>query len=152
MSILRKLVLLMCLLLFGLALIACGKGNGDSDETSGAVSDIPGEVPQRYRELENPLAGDSEALARGNDAYQALCSQCHGEGGKGNGQEAKGFNPAPGDLTRPQMAAASDGYLYWRIADGGAFEPFKSLMPAWGSLLSETEIWELVSYIREIGS
>lgn len=152
MSNLRKLVFLICLLLFGLALTACGNGNGDSEETSGDISDIPGEVPQRYRELENPLAGDSEAMARGGDAYRALCSQCHGAGGKGDGQEASGFNPAPGDLTRPQMASQSDGYLYWRIVEGGAFEPFNSLMPEWGSLLSDIEIWELVSFMRALSS
>jgi hypothetical protein len=48
------------------------------------------------------------------------------------------------------MVNREDGYLYWRIAEGGNFEPFNSLMPAWGTLLSETEIWELVSYIRDL--
>jgi mono/diheme cytochrome c family protein len=46
------------------------------------------------------------------------------------------------------MAEALDGYLYWRIDAGGNFAPYNSLMPAWGTLLSETEIWELVTYLR----
>jgi mono/diheme cytochrome c family protein len=79
-----------------------------------------------------------------------LCVQCHGEQGRGDGVEAEGFDPAPGDLTSPEMANRSDGHLYWRIADGGAFPPFNSLMPAWGTLLSETEIWELVSYLQTL--
>lgn len=148
----RKLFLIFGLFSVILILAACGIEKGISKDPSGDASDIPGEVPLRYRELENPLVGDSEALARGSEAYQALCSQCHGEGGEGDGQEAKGFKPAPGDITRPEMAGKSDGYFYWRITDGGAFEPFKSLMPAWGSLLNETEVWELVSYLREISS
>ena len=44
----------------------------------------------------------------------------------------------------------ADDYLYWRISEGGAFEPFISLMPAWGTLLSEQEMWQLVSYLRTL--
>jgi mono/diheme cytochrome c family protein len=143
-------MLILCLLLTASLLVACGNGDGVSEEPSGDISDIPGEVPQQYRELKNPLIGDTDALARGTEAYRALCIQCHGEQGKGDGPEAKGFEPAPGDLSRAEMTGRSDGYLYWRIADGGDFEPFNSLMPAWGTLLSDTEIWELVNYMREL--
>jgi mono/diheme cytochrome c family protein len=146
----RKPILICCLLLSAVLVVACGNGAGVSEESSGDISDIPGELPQKYRELVNPLTGDAEALGRGTEAYNALCIQCHGEQGRGDGVEAKGFDPAPGDLTRPEMANRSDGYLYWRIADGGAFPPFNSLMPAWGTLLSETEIWELVSYLQTL--
>ena len=144
----RAFMALTAVLLLATQLVACGNGTGVSDEASAEISDIPGEVPAAYRELVNPVAGDPEALARGTDAYQALCIQCHGEQGKGDGPEAQGFDPAPGDLSRSEMADTSDGYLYWRIAEGGAFAPFNSLMPAWGTLLSDTEIWELVSYMR----
>ncbi|TFH37953.1 MAG: cytochrome c [Anaerolineales bacterium] len=146
----RKLLLMLGLLLCAVLLSACGKGVGISDEPPGAVSDIPGEVPERYRALENPLVGDLEALERGNKAYTALCSQCHGVRGEGDGPEATGIDPGPGDLRRAGERGISDGYLYWRIADGGTFEPFNSLMPAWGGLLSDTEIWELVSFLREL--
>lgn len=146
----RKLILVFCIMLAALLLAACGNGDGLLEESSGETSDIPGEVPLKYRELINPLTGDTEALSRGTEAYNALCIQCHGEKGRGDGVEAKGFNPPPGDLSRAGMAERSDGYLYWRITDGGAFEPFNSLMPAWGTLLSETEIWELVSFLRTL--
>jgi mono/diheme cytochrome c family protein len=149
-SIRRKLLLLVSLLLLALAITACGNRDGIAEEISGEVSDIPGEIPQQYRDLKNPLTGDPDALAHGHEAYQALCSQCHGEQGQGDGAEAVGFSPGPGDLTRAEIAGTSDGYLFWRITDGGVFEPFKSNMPAWGTLLSETELWELVSYLREL--
>lgn len=146
----RKLIPICCLLFSAMLLVACGNGVGVSEEPSGEISDIPGEVPLQYRDLVNPLTGDAGALGRGAEAYNALCIQCHGEKGKGDGMEAKGFDPPPGDLARSEMAERSDGYLYWRIADGGAFTPFNSFMPAWGTLLSETEIWELVSYLRTL--
>jgi mono/diheme cytochrome c family protein len=146
----RKEILKLFVILLVLTLGACKSGDGISEGPSGEISDIPGEIPVRYRDLENPLAGDAEALTRGIEAYNALCSQCHGADGKGEGIEAQGFDPPPGDLTRAAMAAQPDGYYYWRIADGGAFDPYNSLMPAWGTLLSDTEIWELVSYLREL--
>jgi mono/diheme cytochrome c family protein len=146
----RRQMLIFFAIVVLLALGACSRGGGIFEGPSGEISDIPGEIPIRYRDLENPLAGDAEALARGTEAYLALCSQCHGAGGKGDGSEAAGFDPAPGDLTRAAMATQLDGYFYWRIADGGSFEPYNSLMPAWGTLLSETEIWELVSFLREL--
>lgn len=146
----QKALLILFVLILTLMIAACGRGDQVSGELSEQVSDIPGEVPARYRDLANPLIGDAEALARGREAYQALCSQCHGTDGRGDGPDAVGYSPEPGDLTRNEMASRSDGYLFWRIAEGGSFPPFNSLMPAWGSLLSDTEIWELVSYLRDL--
>ena len=146
----RRYLMLILFLLLAATFTACGRADVISEDSTGEVSDIPGEIPARYRDLSNPLIGDAEALARGGEAYQALCSQCHGADGRGEGQESVGFDPPPGDLTRSFIADVEDGYLYWRIADGGDIEPYNSLMPAWGSLLSETEIWELVSYLRDI--
>jgi mono/diheme cytochrome c family protein len=46
------------------------------------------------------------------------------------------------------MPMASDGYLYWTIAEGG--EPVGSAMPAFGDALSEDEIWQIVAYLRQM--
>jgi hypothetical protein len=70
----RKPIFICCFLLSAMLLVACGNGAGVSEESSGDTSDIPGEVPQKYRELVNPLTGDVEALGRGTEAYNALCS------------------------------------------------------------------------------
>ena len=39
------------ILLATILLVACGQGNNVAEEPSGEISDIPGEVPQQYREL-----------------------------------------------------------------------------------------------------
>ncbi|MCJ7568338.1 MAG: c-type cytochrome [Anaerolineales bacterium] len=108
-------------------------------------------IPAEYRDKVNPLADDPSAIASGNEAYTALCSQCHGEDGRGQGPDAARLNPLPADFTNQErMQENTDGYLFWRISDGGDFDPYNSLMTAWGTLLSEQEIWESISYLRTL--
>jgi mono/diheme cytochrome c family protein len=142
---------LLGIVLAALLLAACGSAIDSEEPGPQFVEGGPGVVPAEFAELENPLEGDREAIQRGDEAYHALCVQCHGEGGRGEGDAADGMDPPPGNLANSvRMSTLSDGYLYWRISEGGAFAPYNSMMPAWGTLLSETEIWELVSYLRTL--
>lgn len=139
------------LLLGTLLLAACGSPIDSEQPGPEMVEGGAGIVPAEFADLENPLEGDPQAIQRGGEAFVALCVQCHGEQGQGDGTAGQAMDPPPGDLTdAARMATLSDGYLFWRISEGGAFAPYNSLMPAWGTLLSETEIWELVSYIRTL--
>lgn len=134
-----------------LLLTACGTVIDSEEPGPVEVSIASGETPEEFRDLENPLEGDPEAIQTGDEAYGALCVQCHGEGGQGDGPASQGMDPPPGVLADAAWnSTASDGYLFWRISEGGGFVPFNSLMPSWGTLLSESEIWELVSYIRTL--
>jgi mono/diheme cytochrome c family protein len=142
---------LLAVLLAVLLLAACGSAVDSEDPGPQIVQAEPGAVPEQFANLENPLDGDPAAIRRGDEAYHALCVQCHGEGGSGDGEAAQGMDPPPGNLANPtRMSTFSDGYLFWRISEGGAFDPYNSMMPAWGTLLSETEMWELVSYLRTL--
>ncbi|MGB2894707.1 MAG: c-type cytochrome [Anaerolineales bacterium] len=143
--------------LFALSLLIAGcVGSGDSETQEIYISNETGVeapliIPAAYRNKVNPLADDPAAIASGNEAYFALCSQCHGEDGRGQGTEAARINPPPADFTNQErMRELTDGYLFWRISDGGNFDPYNSLMTAWGTLLSEQEIWELISYLRTL--
>jgi mono/diheme cytochrome c family protein len=142
---------MLVLLLSTLLLVACSSPVDYDEPGPEMVQESPGVVPAEFANLENPLEGNPQAIQSGNEAYDALCVQCHGEEGKGDGPAGQGMDPPPGNLAdATRMATLSDGYLFWRISEGGAFDPFISLMPAWGTLLSETEIWELVTYIRTL--
>ncbi len=146
-----------CILLLTLSLLLAGCAGPDDLETreiyisSETGVEAPLVIPAEYRDKTNPLAGDPSAIASGNEAYIALCSQCHGADGSGQGPEGAGLKPPPADFTKQeQMQENTDGYLFWRISDGGNFDPYNSLMTAWGTLLSEQEIWELISYLRTL--
>jgi hypothetical protein len=44
----------------------------------------------------------------------------------------------------------SDDYLHWRIAEGGMMRPFNSVMPSWKGILSEDQIWMIITYLRTL--
>ncbi len=107
-------------------------------------------VPETYVTVVNP-GGDEESLARGAEIYAAHCAVCHGDGGMGDGVAAKGFDPAPAAIAHTSQMLGDD-YLFWRISDGGAAEPFSSAMPAWKNVLEEEARWDVINYVRALGA
>ncbi len=51
-------------------------------------------------------------------------------------------------MARPARGMLSDGYLYWRISEGG--HSFGTAMPAWNESLSEQARWDLINYMRSL--
>lgn len=136
-----------------------GEGENTDEHAGGATDEHADEgmehehaaIPDAYANLTNPLAGDSEAAGAGAELFASTCASCHGEEGKGDGPAAAALEPHPANLADAEMMAGmSDAYLFWRISEGGAMEPFNSAMPAWGSTYDETQIWQLVSFIRTL--
>jgi Cu/Ag efflux protein CusF len=96
---------------------------------------------------------DPAATARGEKLFQTQCVVCHGTDGKGTGPGAKGLAHPPADLTHHFHRAPGDGdaYLFWRVSEGGQVEPFKSAqsaMPAFKTILSEEERWDVLAYVH----
>jgi mono/diheme cytochrome c family protein len=99
-------------------------------------------APDRAARKKNPVPADAAAIAAGKGIYAANCLACHGTGGKGDGPAAAAINPPPKDLSDPKIAAQTDGELFWKITEG------KKPMPAFETLLSDTDRWKVVDYIR----
>ena len=104
--------------------------------------------PHEYEDLANPFGNDDhEAIEAGGVIYETSCATCHGPEGQGDGPAAEGLDPKPASLADAHMMEElGDGYLFWRVSEGGAFDPFNSAMPAWKEALSETERWQVVSF------
>ncbi len=107
------------------------------------------EIPAEYASLTNPIAADEASLARGEATYTLYCTSCHGESGMGDGIAAPALAPAPAPIAQTSRML-SDGYLFWRISEGGAH--FATAMPAWEVALDEPTRWDLINYIRDLGS
>lgn len=134
----KNLFFLSCLGAFTLA--ACGAS------LSPAPVDEPvvlAPVPEEYAGLANPLGSDG--AAQGAELFQSNCAMCHGAGGLGDGPAGQSLEPPPGNLAQVQAEAADD-YLYWRIHAG---KPGTAMLP-WKNILTEEQIWQLVSFIRTL--
>src|SRR5215510_2464487 len=109
--------------------------------------------PAEYANARSTRWGDAAAIARGQQLYQTYCLMCHGADGKGTGPVAKGLPHAPADLTHHFHRAPGDGdaYLFWRVSEGGQVKPFKSsqsAMPAYKTVLSEDQRWDVLAYVH----
>lgn len=67
--------------------------------------------------------------------YKAKCAMCHGPDGKGGKMGTR-------DFASPEVKAESDAQLTEIVTKG------KAKMPAYGEKLKDTEIKDLVGYIR----
>ncbi|XKH61638.1 cytochrome c [Halomonas sediminis] len=100
-------------------------------------------IDTTYAKKSNPLDPTHDVLEMGERLYTNNCASCHGE----SGPAADSLNPKPTNITAfSRMPMASDAYLYWTIAEGGA--PVDSAMPAFQQNLEEEEIWSLITYLR----
>ena len=108
-------------------------------------------IPAEYKGLSNPVAADEASLERGAQQYTTLCATCHGDGGMGDGPAGVALNPAPAPIAHTSQMMGDD-YLFWRISEGGAFDPFNSTMIAWKPVLSEEQRWDVINYMRALGT
>lgn len=137
---------LICLALILIGLAACGGAPETAAPAAGG--DVRPTPPAEYADKKNPQAGKADAIEVGKSIYNINCASCHGEKALGDGPAAASLNPKPKSLA--EDGALSDAYLYWRIAEGGMMEPFRSTMPAWKTFLSEEQIWQVVAYLRTL--
>ena len=95
------------------------------------------------------VGGLSYGEGQGKHLFAQYCATCHGDEGKGDGQNASNLNPPPPDLTtstNPRDAA----YLRRVIAQGSAAVGRSALSPPWGRSLTTQQIDYLVAYCRAL--
>ena len=98
--------------------------------------------------LKNPVAATAESIATGQAAYAKNCRFCHGPEAKGDGTMAP-KDSHPSNLTDEKWdRGATDGEIFLVVRDGAGPE-FK--MKGYKGRLAETDIWNIVNYLRSIG-
>ncbi|MCJ7627402.1 MAG: c-type cytochrome [Longimicrobiales bacterium] len=83
----------------------------------------------------------------GHRNYLLRCQGCHGPGGRGDGPGAEVLNPTPANFTQDTLLAARNFQAAFdkiRFGGGGVHG---SAMPAWGVMLDDGDVWDLVAYI-----
>ena len=91
----------------------------------------------------NPLALNEENLKAGVSTYKAMCARCHSTLGNNPGVYGQSFYPQTPQLVGG-MPRYTDAQLFWTIKHGIR----NTGMPAWGSMLSDEEIWQIVSLLK----
>ena len=134
-------------LFFALGVFACDTGDSGSPVYQEADQAARPNPPSDMQNVENPLDSDVSTIPEGKDTFLTNCASCHGEKGKGDGVLSDSLDPKPVPFPLDNV---DDAYLFWRINDGGMDDPFNSVMPAWKTILSEEQIWEIIVYLRSI--
>lgn len=98
-------------------------------------------------------------IIAGKTLYVAECAACHGAALEGapdwQTQNSDGTMPAPPHDETGHTWHHSSAFLFAYTKEGGAFvlerlgvEGVQSAMPAFGDLLTDDEIWNILSYIH----
>ena len=101
-------------------------------------------VPTGAKLAANPVGKDPADITAGRDLYRQKCELCHAYDGSGKTGIGAGQYPHPPALRSAAVEALSDGEIFYHIRNGIR----NTAMPAWG--LPDREIWQLVSYIRDL--
>jgi cytochrome c oxidase cbb3-type subunit III len=98
-----------------------------------------------------PQISAAEDPGEGKRLYQTYCTGCHGALGKGDGPAGKTLPVKPADHTNAKvMNRYADDYLFAVISKGGAEVGKSAAMPAWGSVLKEDKIKDVIAYLRTL--
>jgi len=96
----------------------------------------------------NPT-GDS---VHGKAIYEKYCHYCHGPKGHGDGPVGIAITPKPVDFTTDKRMLKSDKQLFSSISNGIRREKGgkEMAMPRWKGILSESDIRDVLAYVREL--
>ena len=122
---------------------ACNHTPGDTAVNGGLppmrtpVGPVPG--PQRNPERPaNPYGGNVAAMAEGRQLFVRMnCSGCHG------GRAGGGMGPSLRDVD--WLYGSTDAQVFSSIAEGRS-----QGMPAWGTMITDDQIWKLVAYVKSL--
>ena len=87
----------------------------------------------------SPFAFNDSTRKVGADLYNTNCKSCHGDPGKNNVIK---LVPLPPDVASIKMQTNSDGALHFKLVQG------RAPMPSFKNILSSTDIWRVISFIR----
>lgn len=98
-------------------------------------------VPAPYTSVKNPFAWNDAAVQTvGKATYRKSCLSCHGA----NGNEVIEADFSTADY--PKKMESNPGFQMWRLSEG------KGEMTAFKSTLSETQRWQVLTYIWSLGA
>lgn len=103
----------------------------------------PWPVPDKYKNMPNPVKSDEASIANGKALYSQHCKSCHGTKGKGDGPKAAQLDTESGDFTKADFQKQTDGAIFYKTSEGRKDMPsFKK------KIADQNDIWAVVNYMR----
>ena len=102
----------------------------------------PWEVPANFKSMKNPVAKGDASNKAGQALYAKNCASCHGKAGLGDGVKARALKTFPGDFSKAEYQGQSDADHFYKTKSG------RGEMPKYEGKLSDTDMWNIVNYMR----
>jgi mono/diheme cytochrome c family protein len=107
---------------------------------------VPRAIRRDSANLVSPIEGTSDNLVAGAKLYGANCAVCHGAADAKESDVAKGLYIKAPQLAKNGVEDDPVGMTYYKIAHGYRMTP----MPAFSTSLSETQIWQLALFLKNL--
>jgi len=92
-----------------------------------------------------------DPLLHGREVFEQNCIMCHGADAKGTGQLAAALPVRPANLTDCKLTAEDPvEVVQGIIRHGGPYAGRSSVMPAFGTVLSNSDIADLARYVKSL--
>ena len=135
--------------ILGHGMIPAGADSGPMPlEKWAAHRSLHATISQEAPKTPNPVQLTDANLIAGIQLYGQHCAICHGtaDGDASASPVAKGEYPKPPQLGTPGVEDDQEGATYWKIDHGIRWTG----MPAWGSTLSEQQMWTLALFLKHM--
>ena len=138
-----QIILLLCT---ASVLLGC-KATPPSKWETVAMTKIKHSITIRGKGAKNPLPSTKQNIESGRDAFSHYCVACQGLDGQNTGVPfGDRLSPPVPLLNSTEVQSYTDGQLKWIIDNG--ISP--SGMPGSTGILTDSEIWSIVVYIRHL--
>jgi mono/diheme cytochrome c family protein len=114
-------------------------------ETTIAGHSMDASVARAAPKVTNPVAADEANLAAGARLYRDHCTLCHGDPVNAKAPLADSLNP-PAPQFMKDMADMPENQNFYILQHGIRW----TAMPGWKSVLSEQQIWQLVTFLSHM--
>ena len=95
----------------------------------------------------NPMPASEDNLMSGAKLYRQMCARCHGLSGETENTYGRSFYP-PAPHFALNRTSYTDTEMFWIIKHGIR----NTAMLGWRNLLTDDEIWKVVTFLREFNS
>ena len=104
-------------------------------------------IPANAETEKNPLPPNPALLANGKKLFNSKCRRCHGDQGKGDGEDAEEKYKKDMDLTVASRADKNpEGVIFYRVWNGRT----NPKMPRFSEELSKEQVWAIVAYVQTL--